>query len=140
MLPRHLFNLLRLNVQNAANQATTGDAATGLERLRAGLQWVRREIAWEQVLLLAGLAVAWWSIRELMALFTSSGRHPALQAIAVAHHWPCRCFPIALSGFLGFVAMFSGLTLGFLELLIVGEIRKLRAEAARRPPGASHSP
>jgi hypothetical protein len=127
MLPRHLIDLLQFELQGAADEVSRGTAEAGRELLRAGLQRTRSEVPWEAVLLLAGLAVVWWSMSELIDLSTAPNPVQGLQAAEAYLRRQCRGFLIAISGLFGLVAMFWSLTLGFLEMMVSREVSKERA-------------
>jgi hypothetical protein len=89
---------------------------------------MKRLVAWELVLLLAGFAGLWWALSALITLGWNLDASPGLQSLAAERRRQYRCFRIVLPGAFGFIAAFVGVTGGVLELLVSWERLKLHRQ------------
>ena len=132
MLPRPLFAMLQFALSGAGDKASNGQAEMGRRLVRLGLRQAKREVGWEPVLLLGGAAVVWWSLSALIDPGAAFNSPQGLPSLAADQGWPYRGFFIAIPGLLGLIAMYAGLTLGVLELMVSLELSKATDPAAGR--------
>jgi hypothetical protein len=135
MPSRPLFAALQFALLGVGDRASRRKAAMGGKRLRVGWQQAKSEVGWEPVLLLGGVAVVWWSLQTLIDPGTAVDSQPGLQALEAGQRGQYRGFFIAIPGFFGLAAMYAGLTLGVLELLIGLELSRVTDPRPRNRSG-----